>query len=100
MILEPRLSLKDPFEADMSGLTLALSGADTVRVARVLPGSPAEGLGIRPGDVLEAVDGRPVASIGLSEVRRWFRQEGRTLRLTLQRDGERLQPALTTRRMI
>jgi Trypsin-like serine proteases, typically periplasmic, contain C-terminal PDZ domain len=40
-----------------------------VRVQAVLPGSPAEKAGIRPGDVITAVDGRPLAGLrALSEV--------------------------------
>lgn len=33
------------------------------RIARVSPGSPAEGIGLRPGDVLLEVDGRPLRDV-------------------------------------
>ena len=58
-------------------------------IAQVEPGSPAERAGLRPGDVVLAVDGQPVRGssdlrnrIGLIEV-------DRSVRLDILRDGRR-----------
>jgi hypothetical protein len=42
--------------------------ADTVRVAAVLPGSSGAKAGLREGDVVTALDGRPVADLGPDDV--------------------------------
>lgn len=57
-----------------------------VLVERVTPGSPAERAGLRPGDLLVAVDGRPVGSFG-SFAERVRTSGGRPLRITYARDG-------------
>jgi len=64
-------------------------------VSEVRPGSPAAKAGLKSGDVIVAVDGRPVRSatdlrnrIGLSE-------RGSTIRLTVVRDGQRLEIPVT-----
>lgn len=59
---------------------------DAPRIAGVAAGSPASRAGIRPGDVLLAVDGRPLTG---AEGARAFSsiEPGQRLRLTLRRDG-------------
>src|SRR5690606_20086532 len=60
----------------------------TVLVAQVSPDSPAERAGIRPGDLIVAVDGRPVGSFAsFSEQVR--ASGGRPLALVSARAGER-----------
>jgi S1-C subfamily serine protease len=66
-----------------------LSAPQGARVAGVLPGSPADRVGIRKGDIIVSVNGRPVTPGG-------FREEirgagvGRTLSLVLQRGSRRV----------
>jgi membrane-associated protease RseP (regulator of RpoE activity) len=90
VILEPGPRFEEPFTHDMSGLrlrarTLALQ---TIEVARVAEGSPAEAAGLREGDLLVSVDGRPVRPVGLPEVRARLERPGR-VRLELSRGGRR-----------
>ena len=59
-----------------------------VRVAQVMPGSPAEAAGIRPGDVLVALDGVPIADLRSYSAALKAHQPGDTVELKLQRDGE------------
>lgn len=57
-------------------------------VGRVTPGSPAERAGLRPGDVILALGGRPVACA--ADLQRLLSQlpAGRALPLTCWRDGQ------------
>ena len=102
VILEPNASLDDPFESDMSGLGLVAELPDlrTVRVARVQEESPASEAGVRAGDELARVDGRPAAEIGLPALREMLRREGREVRLELLRGTERIEVTIRTRRLI
>ncbi len=66
-----------------------------VRVARVMPGSPAERAGVQAGDVLVALDGAPIDGLrDLSETLKGH-APGDTVRITLRRDG-RTQELTTT----
>jgi hypothetical protein len=91
LYLRPNPRLAEPFEESMSGLGLIAYGADLreYRVHRVEPGSPAEHAGVRAGDLILEVDGRPADSITLAALRELNRSgPGRTVRLTVRRDGD------------
>src|SRR5207245_627633 len=77
MILEPNASFADRFEYDMSGIRLRAEGDDfkTLRVRRVVENSPATEAGVREGDVISAVDGKPAAELTLSQINQMFKQE-------------------------
>lgn len=62
---------------------------DALQVLFPLPGSPAERAGVRVGDVVRAIEGRPVDPGALDEVRAALRGEpGSLVRLSLEgRDG-------------
>jgi serine protease Do len=58
-------------------------------VARVFNGSPAESAGLRAGDVITSVDGRPVDSRESFSTMTATATAGRPLTITIQRDGDR-----------
>jgi regulator of sigma E protease len=59
------------------------------RVDQVLPGSAAEMAGIKPGDIVVAIDGRPIA--GFDQLQRTvMTNAGRPLTLTVDRGGAKL----------
>ncbi|MEV7275844.1 S41 family peptidase [Streptomyces sp. NPDC093111] len=58
------------------GLSARRTAGDRVEISRVQGGGPAERAGLRPGDLLTAVDGRPVAGLSVSEVVSLLRGEG------------------------
>ena len=86
----------------MSGLFLRAEGAafDQFKVHRVVDGSPAAEAGLREGDVIAALDGRPAAGFSLEQVRQLFKEEGRAVRLDVQREGAALAVSLELRRLI
>jgi regulator of sigma E protease len=60
----------------------------TRRVDRVDAGTPAAAAGLRPGDEIVGIDGRPVGPREIAETIR--ESEGRALDLAVARDGERV----------
>jgi serine protease Do len=61
-----------------------------VIISDVLPGGPAEAAGLRLGDVLLSIDGRPAESLPFVAFHFWGRQEGEKVRLVVQRQEYQL----------
>ncbi|HEX8181798.1 MAG TPA: aspartyl protease family protein [Pyrinomonadaceae bacterium] len=101
-IFEPNAALSEPFEVDMSGLERVGDGADykTLLIDDVDADSPATEAGIKGGETLLAIDGRPVAEFTLEEIHQLLRQAGRAYLLTLKRGEQTIQIKLKLRRMI
>ena len=99
---QPNNSLNDPFEADMSGLELVADGDDlaTYTIDDLEPGTPAAEAGIKGGETLLAIDGKPAANFSLEEIRRMFMYDGREYDLTLKRDAETVHVKLKLRRLV
>src|SRR5215471_1295038 len=60
LILQPNKSFSEPFEWDMTGFQAEPTGDGSVRVSRVLPGSPAAQAGIQEADRLLRIAGEQV----------------------------------------
>jgi S1-C subfamily serine protease len=56
-------------------------------VTTVIPGSPASAAGLRPGDVVEAVDSHLVASLADLQARLYALTPGTRLQITFVRAG-------------
>ncbi len=102
MILEPNGGLSEPFEYDMSGIRLRAEGQDfkTLRVRRVVENSPATEAGVREGDLISAIDGKPTAELSLSQINQMFKQEGKEYLLEIIRGKEKKAIKLKLRRLI
>lgn len=102
MILEPNRHISDLEEYDMSGMLLVAEGADfkTFKVRRTIENSPSTLAGLREGDVISAVDGKPASNLLLEELRRMFKQKGRSYRLTVERGGQPIQTKIKLKRLI
>jgi serine protease Do len=59
-----------------------------VLVSDVVPGSAAEAAGLRPGDVLTALDGEPLDDVPQYFEHMYHKKPGNTLRISLNRDGQ------------
>jgi len=102
LVLEGGARANEPFEYDMSGLVIAAEGWDLerLRVARVLPGSPASEAGIQPGDVIQGLDDDSSPALTLSGVRALLRRNACRYRLSIRRGFDVLEIPLETRRLI
>ena len=69
-------------------------------VLTVNGGSPAAEAGIEAGDVIQAIEGRSAGALTLADIRQWFRQEGRSYTIRIQRGEIVSERRVTTRRMI
>jgi predicted aspartyl protease len=102
IIFQPNGSLNQPFEADMSGLELVADGDDlaTYVIDDLEPDTPATEAGIKGGETLLAIDGRPASEFSLEEIRRMFMYDGREYDLTLKRDADTIHVKLKLRRLV
>jgi serine protease Do len=73
---------------------LRVDSLEEPRVASVRPGSPADEAGLRPGDVLRMIDGRPVREGIDFDIALIDRRAGDVLELAVDRGGEPVRTAL------
>lgn len=101
-IIEPRGAAGSPCDFDMSGLRLIAQGAglNQILVDYVIPRSPGADAGIAIGDELLVMDGRRIADVDLSDVRKALRTKGAVRQLVLRRDADTIRVALKLRRLL
>jgi carboxyl-terminal processing protease len=76
----------DPGPADVGIFVSKRMGYATV--VAVLPGGPAEKAGVKPGDLIDEVDGAPTRQFSVLQLERSMAgQSGSTVKLTLVREG-------------
>ncbi|MBC8003149.1 MAG: aspartyl protease family protein [Opitutaceae bacterium] len=87
--LEPTSALTQMDELDMTGLRLVATGngLQTVLVSQVLGGSPAARAGIRNGDELTRVNGKPADKLGLDGILALGKAHGGELVVEYRRKG-------------
>lgn len=102
MFLEPNRLYPEPFEYDMSGLQFVTESPSfkTVTILRVLSDSPAAEAGLKQGDQIVSIEGRPVTDIKLAALREMLRQPDRRYALQVRRGAETVSAELRTRRLI
>jgi hypothetical protein len=99
MFLNPVSGYARPFEYNMAGLIMR--GEKTAyKILDVITDSPAWEEGIRGGDRVVELDGRAIDDYDSSEIGRMFTKPGKTLELTIERDGEQFERSVTLRRLI
>lgn len=76
-----------PYDYEMTGMTLVESGGGFA-VGEVFPGTPAEAAGLRPGDRVVGLDGKPVGVLSIHDLRASFVQDGKDRVLDIRRGEE------------
>jgi hypothetical protein len=95
--------LDAPFEHDMSGMEYYCNGDDfdQIVVSRVEPGSPADQLGIEPGDNIIAINFKPINKLTLEQIDDLFRSgPDRNLFLIIYHEKKTDHVVLTLKRRI
>ena len=101
MILEPHAGTSEPYEADMSGLSLVMNdNLTSALVDYVVPGSPATDAGLAVGDTLVSIDGQPTTAVAVRDLRKRFRRDGERIVLTVRRGGKTRTVTLVLRRLV
>jgi hypothetical protein len=100
LMLDPNEDVTAPFEVDMSGLQLLLEGQSAIVVSRVGEGTPGAEAGVQPGDKLITLDGVPVETKSLADIRDLLRREGQERELIIQRGDRQIRLRLKLRRQL
>jgi hypothetical protein len=97
MILEPNERFGSNIEMDMSGIVFDTGGRGdwhTFTVQYIIQGSAAEEAGVKAGDVITSVDGKPASELRKNDVVEIFRENGREVSLKIARDGKVMKKVL------
>ena len=100
IFFEPAKNLNEPYEYDMTGLTMRRGQGDYYDIVRVAPDSPAEEAGLKVGDRVLQVDGRAITDYDHFELKPLFQQKGVTIKFLIEREGEQRPVSLTLRRLL
>lgn len=103
MILEPNAHFSEPFSFNTTGIRFApwKAGVESLEVAVVLKDSPSEAAGIKTGDRVIQIDGRPVKNISVNEIESLLEQSpGKELVVTIQRGDGRIEKRVKHARLI
>jgi hypothetical protein len=101
--LKPTVSFDDPFEHDMSGMEYYSGGEnfEHVTISRVEPGSPADEIGLEPGDEIMSINFKPVDKMTLEQIDGIFKSRpDRSLFLVIFHDKRYDNVILTLKRRI
>jgi hypothetical protein len=99
--LKPNKNYDTPMKYDRSGMLL-IPKAGSITIAGVMSDGPADQAGLKTGDVITAVNGKPVSSSDFYELRKKMSNEapGTKLKLTIGKGKKAHTVIITLRRLI
>jgi hypothetical protein len=100
LILDPNSHFKDSSDRGRTGIRLIADGPDLhmFKVFAVTEGSPAANAGVKPGDFVTTIDGRPLGDASLDDVRHLLDQpDHAAYTLGLRREGSVLSLTVTAK---
>ncbi|MFZ5979647.1 MAG: PDZ domain-containing protein [Candidatus Zixiibacteriota bacterium] len=100
IFFEPARNFAEPYEYNMAGFSSRRAPEGYLEIEQVIPGSPAEEIGLEVGDRVYEINGRAAADYDVFELKPLLRQEGATVELLVGHDGEKKTVPLTLRRLL
>jgi hypothetical protein len=100
LIVKPNSTFDDAFDYDMSGLSMQKKPDGFLEIVRIYDNSPASDAGLKTGDRVISINGKPAVDFDIFERESLFSQEGKTIRLFVRRDGREWEVSLVLRRLI
>ncbi|HST51351.1 MAG TPA: aspartyl protease family protein [Pyrinomonadaceae bacterium] len=102
MLLRPNAYFSEPYEVDMSGLELVTKPDDfkAIMIKSVLANYPAAKAGLREGDEIVSIDGRPASEYNLDILTKMFKRDGKVYLLTVRRGSRLMKVRMKTKRAV
>jgi hypothetical protein len=102
LFIRPNRHMDEPFDFDASGIVMDArdNHFDHTIISAVIPHSPADDAGVRPGDELVAIDGHAALPAQFPAIRERFTVPNQRHVLKLMRDGRRFDVAIVTRTLL
>lgn len=100
LFITPNRSFAKPFEHEMTGAGLFRGEGDWLEVVRLNPGSPAAEAGLKLGDRVTRIDGRPATGYDAWDLRPMMRRRGATVTFTVEREGKAVDVPVKLRPLI
>lgn len=102
LILEPNTYFSQRCEYNMTGVSVRATGQDFKRftVYQVINDSPGAEAGVRVGDVIVSLNGRPASELTVDDFYRMFRQNHEILRVQLSRGISTVSAEIKPRRLL
>lgn len=88
LYLEKNAIYGEPYLVNCSGIELQLNQDETIQISTVIPDSPADSVGIKPGDVIHSFNGHDSKHITLEEIRMYLEEDGRKVKMEVMRDDQ------------
>ena len=85
-----------------SGISLSAAGTTFERfeIQNVEPGSAGAIAGLHKGDIITAVKGQVPTELGLDSIKKIFQYSGRTVHLSIRRNGKTIEVSIKLKEMI
>jgi len=102
MLLKPNAHFNEPYEVDMSGLELMTKPDDfkAIMIKSVLANYPAAKAGLREGEEIVSINGRPASEYNLDILTKMFKRNGKEYLLTVRRGSSLMKVRMKTRRAV
>jgi hypothetical protein len=100
MFIEPNGTFSDPFDYDMSGVSMRRGQGDYLEIGRIHPDSPASEAGLQVGDRVLRINDKAAIEYDIWELLPLMQQAGATIDLSVTREDKERTVSITLRRLI
>jgi len=94
IFVKPNKSFNNPFQYSMTGYCVKKMDDKSREIVQIFKNSPAEKAGLLKGDILLELNGKNIQEYNSNETYKIYRQEGKKINITIERDGKILNKEL------